>query len=403
MSDPGDQRVPVFIAVGFSALGLGLSLYLSWLSLAGASAAGCGAGTGCSEVLASKWSKVGSIPVAFFGVLAYLSLLIGFLLYARSQGKSLFAQRLLALLAPPLVVAMLWFTYLQRYKIGVLCPFCMITHGIGFICFWLIVFFHFNNGVKIKVIVPLLAGAALGLCIIPVQVYLTPEPAVQRAPNLFADQDGDAWIDDARHVSMFGGQLQFVLQDVPYIGDPQADQVVAVLFDYACPFCKTLHDMLGEAIEQDPSRFVLVPIPLSIHESVNAFISSDHPRFEDSLDLARLSLAVAEMDPQAWQAFDRWLFAGDEPGDFPRSFADARQHAESMVEPTRLGELLDDPLITPLHEQVAEHISLLGQLPEEKRYIPVTTTPGAAEHLTTRFDDVGVLYEMLDLASPVRP
>lgn len=393
------ERLYLNLGIVLALLGFLVTAYLSKLSLSGDVVAGCGGDAGCAEVLTSRWAKLGPVPVSVLGLITYLAVLLGLGARMGSKGYRPLGDRLLWVTPPLLIVAAIWFTGAQLLSVGAFCPFCMASHGIGFTLACVLILGVMRTTIanpKPPIFFGFLAGGALILG----QALLPPMPvAPQRAPNPFADQDGDAWIDDARYISMFGGELQFVLQDVPYIGDPNADHVVAVLFDYACPYCRTLHDMLDDAIKEDPSRFVLVPIPLSIHESVNSFIESDSARFEDSFDLARLSLAVAKIDQEKWSTFDRWLFATDDSDDFPRSFVQARQQAETLVDPAVLTELLDHSLITSLHEQVARHISLLGQLPEDKRFIPITTTPGAPEHLTTRFDDISVLYELIDAAS----
>lgn len=392
------QRLYLGISIALALLGFLITTYLTMLSLSGDVVAGCGGDSGCAEVLTSRWAKLGPIPVSLLGLLTYLAVLLGLGARMGSKGYSPMGDRLLWLAPPLLLVAAIWFTGVQIFSVNAICPFCMASHLIGFAlaCVLLI-------GVMRTTIAnpkpPLFIGFLASGALILGQALLPPmatDPV--RAPNPFANEDGDTWIDDARYVSLFGGQLQFVLQDVPYIGDPRAKHVVVVLFDYACPYCKTLHDMLDQAIADDPTRFVLVPIPVSIHEDHNPYIASDDERFEDSHDLARLSLAVAEIDPEQWQAFDRWLFATDEPDAFPRSYMHARLHAQSLVDQALLKEFFDAELMTALHEQVGRNISLLGQLPEDKRFIPVTTTPGGPEHLTTRFEDIEVLYELLESA-----
>lgn len=391
------RRVLIVVSLLLTLGALGLSVYLLFQTLSGHAVAGCGADSGCGEVLASRWAKAGPIPVALVGALVYLLTLIGLALRWNPQRESKLGSALLWLAAPLLIVAAAWFVYLQVAQIDALCPYCMACHLIGFILsILLIIIAAQDTSLNPKPIIVL--GLALGLALPVIQLTVTSDTPTQRAPNPFANQDGDTWIDDARYISLFGGELQFVLQDVPHIGDPNAKQVVAVLFDYACPHCQTLHELLEQAIKKDPSRFVLVPIPLTIDESHNPYLGSDNPRFDDSMERAILSLAVSAMDREKWKQFDAWLFNADGTGTFPRPALDARIKAEQLIGNAALNNQLTGENLAKHEAALQRNIALLGLLPEEKRYIPVTTTPGAPSHLTTRYDDIETLYELLDLA-----
>lgn len=393
-------RLLLFVCALLALAGLGVTAYLTVQSLSGGAVAGCGGDSGCAQVLASRWSKLGPVPVSLLAALTYLAVLVGIGLRwnAKRDGHPL-GDGLLWLAAPLLVIGGLWFVGLQIVAVDALCPYCMASHGIGFVLAGLVVFGLLRDSAVNPgplLLVAALAGAGLiaGQLVLP-----APQPTVQRAPNPFVDEEGDTVIDGKRYLSLFGGELQFVLEDMPYLGDPRAKQVVVVLFDYACPHCRELHELLVRAIDRDPGRFILVPLPLSIYEGQSRHIASDLPRFADSAERALLSMAVAAVDREQWRAFDCWLFAM-EGGDFPRSAKDARAKAEALVGPEVLGEQLIGDQRDRHLARLQRNIDLIGQLPEAKRFIPVTTTPGAPEHLTTRYDNIEVLYELLDQAKP---
>lgn len=394
------ERVLIVVSSLLTLGALGLSVYLLIQSFSGNAVAGCGADSGCGEVLASRWAKAGPIPVALLGAVTYLLILVGLALRWNPQRQSKLGSAILWLTASLLLIGALWFIYLQVAEVDSMCPYCMACHLIGFVlAILLIILAAQETSVNPKPSVAL--GLVAGIALVIIQLTVSSEignSATQRAPNPFADQDGDIWIDDARYVSMFGGELQFVLQDVPYIGDPNAKQVVAVVFDYACPHCKTLHEMLDEAIQDAPSRFVLVPIPLTIDESHNPYLGSDNARFDDSMERAILSLAVGAVDQEKWKQFDRWLFNADSSGSFPSDRVAARVKAERLIGNVALNEQLAGDNLTKHEAELKHNIGLLRLLPEDKRFIPVTTTPGAPEHLTTRYDDIEVLYELLESA-----
>lgn len=390
------ERLYQSISIVLAMLGFLITAYLTMQSLTSDTVAGCGGDSGCVEVLTSRWAKLGPIPVSLLGLITYLAVLLGLGARMGSKGYSPLGDRLLWIAPPLLIIASLWFTVVQIVAVGAICPFCMASHGIGFVLACLLIFGVMRTTIIDPKPIIVLSFVAGGLLILGQTMFPPALDAPKRAPNPFADQDGDTWIDDARYISLFGGALQFVLQDVPYIGQPDADHVVAVLFDYACPHCQELHKLLDEAIEKDPKRFVLVPIPLSIYESHNPHLGSDDQRFEFSFERAILSMAVAAVDRAKWQQFDRWLFNADGSGSFPSDRTAARIQAELLIGNAELNDQLTGDTLAKHEATLKRNIALLGLIPEDKRFIPVTTTPGAPEHLTTRYDDIEVLYEWLE-------
>lgn len=390
------SRLSVMISIVLALLGFLVTAYLSMQSLsAEAAVAGCGGNSGCEAVLSSRWAKLGPVPVSVLGALTYLVVLLGLGARMGSKGYSPMGDRMLWVTPPLLIVAAIWFTGVQLLHVRAVCPFCMTSHAIGLTLALVLVFGVMRTTIA-RPKPPLMIGFLAGGALIIGQLAIPPgEQAVATAANPFVDQDGDAVINGQRHISLFGGALQFTLDEVPYLGESDARQVVAVVFDYACPHCKALHKMLDEAIAQDPSRFVMVPVPLSIHEDYNPYIASDDARFVDSETLARISLSVAAIDREKWVAFDRWLFDGQ--GDaFPRSTHDATMKAIELIGDIDYKEQMNNG---GHDEAVKRNIELLSLLPEDKRFIPITTTPGAPSHLTERFEDIKVLQQMLDAAA----
>lgn len=392
------ERMWTVLSTGLALLGFLLTVYLTMQSLSGDAVAGCGGDTGCAEVLTSRWAKLGPIPVALLGVLTYLAALFGLGARLGSAGHSPVGDTLLWAVAPLLLVAGLWFSAVQIVDLGVLCPLCMASHVTGFSLMGLLMFGVMRTTmVKPK---PILFSAfvAGGLLIILQLVMPASESPVQRAANPFVGRDGDAVIDDARYVSVFGGKLRFVLEDEAYIGDPRAEQVVVVLFDYACPHCKEVHQLLDDAVAQDSRRFVVVLLPLTAYGGQNPYLASDNPRFEYSHEIAALSLAVAAADHEKWIEYDSWLFDQKQPVDRTA----ARVKAEQLVGLPALTKQLQGDNAQRITNAVARNIETLGLLPEDQRFVPVTTTPGAPNHLASKFTDIEVLYALLDAAGARR-
>jgi len=398
LTAPAEKKPLVIVSALLALIALGVSIYLTVQSLTGGAVAGCGGGGGCSEVLSSAWSKVGPVPVSLFGIATYLVVLTGLALRLKTKGASKLGDAMLLFSVPTLLLAAAWFTGLQFVKIGALCPYCMAGHAIGTVLAVLLLLIAYDRSTFHSAI-PVLVGISAASLFILVQTSPLNRQQPLIVENLFVGRDGEAWIDGERYVSMFGGELKFYLKDEPCLGEPDAKQVVAVAFDYACPHCRELHELLYDAVQQTPDRFVLVALPLSIHESVNPYTDDFSARFEDSYDRATLSLAVAQIDREKWVAFDRWLFSPGDDDAFPRSAAQAREQAQALVGEEALSRQMTGESLAALHQQIDRNIELLGLIPAQSRYVPVTSTPGASTHLTARYDDIQVLYDYLDAAA----
>jgi len=396
-SPSNDRSKPLLALAALLALvALGVSGYLSVQSLTGGAVAGCGGEGGCAAVLASPWSKVGPVPVSLLGLATYLAVLIGLGL-GWGGAKSRVGDFLLLAAAPAMLIAAVWFTYIQIAKVGEICPYCMVDHGIGVVLAVVLPVIVLGRP-ALSPAAPLAVGAIGCVAVIGVQ-HTTLSEQTQSTENLFVDRDGDTVTDGRRFVSMFGGAIRFYLDEAAYHGNADAEQVVGLAFDYACPHCRATHALIDEAMRDDPDGFAVVSLPLSIDEAHNPHLNSDNERFDESYELAVLSLAVAAIDRDRWKQFDRWLFSEQTITEFPREAAAARAKAAELVGEAALAAELEGEARAKHEAVVDRNIALTGLLPEDGRYIPIITSPGAPRHLTERFYEPNVLYELLEQAA----
>ncbi|MDX6406660.1 MAG: hypothetical protein QOH70_4115 [Blastocatellia bacterium] len=113
------------IAALLSLVGLGDALYLTVEDLTGQSLR-CTL-SGCSEVLSSAYSHIGSVPLAALGAFAYftvfsLSILAAF-------GYRLAGPMLAALVALMFLMS-LWLLYLQAFVIHHFCQYCLLSAAV---------------------------------------------------------------------------------------------------------------------------------------------------------------------------------------------------------------------------------------------------------------------------------
>lgn len=400
--DTGEKasaRGLLFFAAALALAALGVSGYLSVQTLTGQAVAGCGGVDGCGAVLASPWSKVFGLPVSLLGSAAYLAVLIGLGLRLQSNATNKLGDFLLLAAAPAMLIAAAWYTYIQFVEIEDICPYCMVDHGIGVVLAVLLPILVFGKTL-IKPAMPIALGCVGIVGLLAVQ-HFTLDHNVMTTKNHFVDRDGDEVIDNKRMVSMFGGELQFAIDEVPHYGDSEAKQVVGLMFDYACPHCRKTHRMINEAIEQDSQRFVVVPLPITILQSRNPHIFSDLERFDDSEERALLAQAVAAVDFEKWRTFDRWLFSYETA---PWSAEEARAKAVELIGEEALSAQLAGETAEQHRATIQSYIDLLalfavnGEKNPDLR-IPVVTAPGAPYHIHEGFYDLVALEKLLEEAA----
>jgi uncharacterized membrane protein len=116
---------PGAILVALDTLGLVIATYLSSVELSG-DLPYCGPLHGCETVALSPYARIGGIPVAVFGVVLSVSLLILALAWIRSGRLALLAAHYALSLVG--VVFEIYFTYIEVVVIGAVCVWCA-TYG----------------------------------------------------------------------------------------------------------------------------------------------------------------------------------------------------------------------------------------------------------------------------------
>jgi uncharacterized membrane protein len=111
------------IAACVAVIGLADSIYLTVEHLLGETA-GCVVAKGCSEVLGSKYARVGPVPLAAFGVLAYFS---AFSLAVLAAFEYRRVQGLLMSLVQAMFAVTLWLVLVQAFMLHAFCDYCLLS------------------------------------------------------------------------------------------------------------------------------------------------------------------------------------------------------------------------------------------------------------------------------------
>ena len=133
---------------------------------------------------------------------------------------------------------------------------------------------------------------------------------------------------------------------VPIVGSPDAPYVFTLLFDYECPHCQRLHEMLEEVIRLSGGKvaFTLCPTPLNPH--CNRYIPQEVAAFKDSCELTRIALTVWVAKRAAFADFDRWMYASEPDRPWhARSIETAKTKAIELVGQAAFDAAKSDPWI----------------------------------------------------------
>ena len=307
-----------------------LCIIMAVHSIDGAGLVGCGAGSSCDSVLGGRWAYLfGIVPVSALAAGVYAAFLLAWSVHTFSDDPELtgMASKALILLSGAIIGAAVWFIGLQLFAEKTLCKYCMSAHALGLACSALTLtalLRRYRSGWKL-----LLAGAGLAALLAVVQALTAPDSVYQ----------------DGRGEEAF----PFIsAEEAPVVGDPDAEYVIDLLFDYQCSHCQKVHGQLQEVVRQFGGRvaFVLCPCPLS--PKCNPYVPREETRFEGSCDLARLAMAVYRLEPVSFKEFDAWLFEDMDGGWRPRAVPAARERAAALVGAERLDALLPEAALSDM-------------------------------------------------------
>lgn len=331
------QNKIICVTALLSAVTLVLCIVMSLHSLNGAALVGCGAGSGCDTVLGGKWSMLfGFFPVSGLaaGVYAAALFCLLFLFFTKDEEIKTLAKMALVVLSGAILGSAVWFISLQIFAEGALCKYCMTAHTLGIIISILILR-TFLPDVK-KGWLLFAGGVFTAVVLALVQILVKPEYVYQ---NGTSEKD-----------------LPFIsAEGRPVVGDPEAEYLVDLLFDYQCNHCQHLHHLLEDVVEEFDGRvaFVLCPCPLS--PKCNPYIPPEETQFEGSCDFAKLAMALYSIDKDAYATFDDWLFENPKAGKWsPRLVADAYAKAAELVPAGMLEEAVGGDEVKTLLNKVVE-------------------------------------------------
>ena len=127
-SQPRSEKILYGIAMVLALVGLADATYLTASHLAGETAA-CIAATGCSDVLGSSYAKLGGIPLAGLGALAYFGAFSAATLAAFGYVR---ARKFLVIIVAVMFLTTLWLLYVMSFVLKAYCDYCLLSAALIF-------------------------------------------------------------------------------------------------------------------------------------------------------------------------------------------------------------------------------------------------------------------------------
>jgi uncharacterized membrane protein len=123
-------RSILYTAVAIVAVaGLADATYLTVQALTGETLS-CGGSPDCFRVLGSSYAKLGGMPMAMLGALAYFT---AFTLATFAAFGYSWAPKFLALIAGAMFLMTLWLLYVQAFLLHAYCRYCLFSAAITFL------------------------------------------------------------------------------------------------------------------------------------------------------------------------------------------------------------------------------------------------------------------------------
>lgn len=117
------------IAAVISLAGLADATYLTVMYLTGETAV-CGGSATCFQVLGSAYARIGGIPVAAFGALAYFSAFTFAIFAAFGYARM---RTFFALMVCTMFATTLWLLYVQAFLLHAFCRYCLFSAAAVFL------------------------------------------------------------------------------------------------------------------------------------------------------------------------------------------------------------------------------------------------------------------------------
>ena len=299
---------------------------------------GCGARSECEEVLASRWSRLGALPVSVLAAACYALLAAAAAVDALGISPDRTWPVAIGLIASVLAGgAAIWFTGLQLLVLRKFCNWCMTIHVLGLT--GSVIFLEGHLGRQAMGSLALWATSGILLITFIVgQILWRPKlyrvveesPETGRIPTTVRANVGpDSGV--GKSVELAGGRISLEIDAWPVLGSQHARRIVALLFDVSCKDCRRLHGLLAQEVRTAPAELAVILVPVPLNSSCNSAVLIDRPEHAEACAYARMLLALWDVSHESFLEFDAWLLSSSRVP----SIHEARGAADELVSSLR--------------------------------------------------------------------
>lgn len=351
------------------------AIITAYLSLAALSQAetipGCGPDSGCDKVLNSKWAKWLKIPVSLPGLGLYAFFFVStFGIKGGNREKAKRSLNTLTLCAVGVLAAAIWFVGIQAVAIKSFCTYCCTAHALASIA--AILFLTQATSVADKLSVRLNLGGA-GAAAAGLVALIAAGQVLMPADDHWAKQMADKQTNKVTQVAQTNAPPPVVKTNTPpvpavvtntppapkpaaadlfpiprsgisldisklsVIGKRDAPNRFVLMFDYTCHLCRKLHGFVRQVMPNHKDTLACFLVPMPLDAECNKQFKSTSPSHVNACEYAKICLAVQQVAPEKYDAFDQWLFSEHETA---KPLELVRNHAEKLVGKEALGQAL---------------------------------------------------------------
>jgi protein-disulfide isomerase/uncharacterized membrane protein len=308
------QRRPIAIFL-LSVTGLITSIYLTYLhhqiftdQLTDFSFCGISRAISCETVTASPQAEWFGVPLAWYGAMYYLLILIlSLFAWPKPDRDTAAPIRLIFLLAGVALAIDLYLAYTMVFVIGSLCLLCLLTYFLNLG----ILYLAYRTGEEpvgtmvTKAAAGMIPGKArTGIILSFVLVAVLGVLGAHQLRQAIDEQL--AGFDEAGYLKFraSAARIQVDIGFDPYLGPSDADLTIVEFSDFQCPFCRNAHLILQTVLPAYQDRVKLVfknlPLGLDCNPTLQKMLREVHP---NACKLARLG-EVAARQGKFWPLHD---------------------------------------------------------------------------------------------------
>lgn len=160
---------------------------------------------------------------------------------------------------------------------------------------------------------------------------------------------------EPRTITALNGGLKLDMSKHAVIGNYDAPHVIIELMDYACTHCREFSKTLEKGLKRYDGQIAVVVFPAPGDVLCNKYVKKNSDKRRGACRIAKLSMAVAKLEPAEWPEFHEWLLKGEEMPNYTTASVRARRIANEKELPD---VILSDEIASRIEGYIEYHAQL---------------------------------------------